>query len=90
MTNKSLSDIIELHDQLLGELHKAVPDTQYNRTDDSHSKHSVAVLGPCVAKATSHRRWVSLDGLSRSPTPESTSADAQVAGEVARVFAKIV
>lgn len=90
MISNNLSDIIELHDELLGELHRAVPYSQYNRPDSRESGSLITCTDPIAAKMTGHRRWASLDGLARPPTPRGTSVEPQVAGEVARVFGKIV
>ncbi|KAH6650772.1 hypothetical protein F5144DRAFT_589180 [Chaetomium tenue] len=87
--NRNLTDIVELHEELLGELHWALPDsecTQPNlpiqQTVPSSSNHG-------------HRRWRGLDivpegrdGVSRPKDVPGRVAEPQVAAEVAKVFMK--
>ena len=82
---QNLDDIITLHDELLGELHRAVPNSEHTQTD--------APLPKLPPVALNHRRWQSLDAV-----PENTGnlkylqkapgvmADASVAAEVANIF----
>lgn len=86
--NRNLNDIVELHEELLGELHRAVP----------HSEYSQATVDSIISPPRhTHHRWRSLDAV-----PEHTSgtawlqkipgmtAEPKVAADVARVFGKKV
>ncbi len=90
--NRNLTEIVELHEELLGELHRAVPDSEYTQieltkpfaeTSNSHPHH--------------HQRWRSLDavpedkdGMSWLQQVPGMTAEPQVAADVAKVFAKKV
>ena len=97
--NRNLNDIVELHDEILGELHRAIPFSEYNQVDlptpiattisQSHTQSH--------AQAVGHRRWRSLDAVPEhsddicwlQATP-GMLADAQVGAEVAKIFGKRV
>ncbi|KAI9172000.1 Phosphatidylinositol 3,4,5-trisphosphate-dependent Rac exchanger 1 protein [Paramyrothecium foliicola] len=88
--NQNLTEIVELHEEILGELHKVVPHSEYNQLD-----------GPLPTAVSSrplycgHRRLNSLDAV-----PEDNAAtkwlretpgmicEPQVAAEVSRIFGK--
>ncbi|KAM0329891.1 hypothetical protein ACHAQA_004056 [Verticillium albo-atrum] len=85
--NRNLTEIIELHEEILGDLHRVVPDTEYTQLDPA----------PPVAASTGqgHRRWRSLDAVPEDVhvvpwTQEvpSIASEAQIAGDVARVFSR--
>ncbi|SPN96899.1 uncharacterized protein DNG_00418 [Cephalotrichum gorgonifer] len=85
--NRNLAEIVELHEEILGELHRAVPNSEYTQLElpKPHKKSS----------KRPHQRWRSLDSV-----PENTEhvswlervpgmvADSQVAEEVAKIFGK--
>ncbi|KAF9879079.1 rho guanyl nucleotide exchange factor [Colletotrichum karsti] len=84
--NRNLTDIVELHEELLGELHRVVPDSEYSQMD----------IPATASKPTGrgHQRMRSLDSV-----PEDDKAiswleipgmmtDAQIAGAVAKVFSR--
>ncbi|KAI1804093.1 Dbl homology domain-containing protein [Daldinia bambusicola] len=87
--NRNLTDIVELHEEILGELHRVVPNSEYTQPE----RISVAPKPP---SSKSHNRWHSLDS-----TPEedggtsswlqsmpSVVAEPTIAAEVAHVFGK--
>jgi hypothetical protein len=83
--NRNLNEIVELHDELLGNLHRVVPHSEYTQLcyTDRTSPQS----------ACGHHRWRSLDAvpehigetswLQRIP---GMIAEPKVAASVARVF----
>ncbi|KAH6997555.1 hypothetical protein BKA56DRAFT_469162 [Ilyonectria sp. MPI-CAGE-AT-0026] len=87
--NRNLTEIVELHEEILGDLHRVIPHSEYTQLDLSLS----------FAKPTNpgngHRRWRSHDGVSESSNgvtwlhnvPGMVS-DPQVAAEVAKIFGK--
>jgi hypothetical protein len=87
--NRNLTDIVELHEEILGELHRIVPHSEYSgaeRLPSAHSQHS-----------RKHHRWHSLDSV-----PEDAGgrpwlqhvrrmvAEPSIAADVAQVFKKRV
>ncbi|KAJ5032522.1 uncharacterized protein L3040_009123 [Drepanopeziza brunnea f. sp. 'multigermtubi'] len=84
--NRNLNDIVGLHEDLLGELHKVVPNSEYTQAS-VHTR-----ISPL---RNMHQRWRSLDAV-----PEHTSgaawlqkipgmiAEPKIAAEVAKVFGK--
>ncbi|KAH8130333.1 hypothetical protein FP744_10008965 [Trichoderma asperellum] len=91
--NQNLTEIVKLHEELLGELHRAVPHSEYTQVNISPTLTPFA--NPNCLHTHSHRRWSSLGAV-----PEQNMkarwllkapgmlADPQVAAEVAKVFAK--
>lgn len=85
--NRNLTDIVELHEELLGELHRAVPDSEYTQASAPASKPT----------NRGHQRLRSLDSVPEDDkaiswlqdTPGMIS-EAQVAGDVAKVFSRKV
>jgi hypothetical protein len=87
--NQNLAEIAELHDEIVGELHKVVPHAEYTQSDFFHS-------GPLPQKPT-HVRWRSLDAV-----PEHSgdlawmqhipgmTAEAHVAAEVVKIYGQRV
>jgi hypothetical protein len=87
--NRNLNEIVELHEELLGDLHRTVPHSEYTQLDCANP-----TLSP---QANGHNRWASLDAV-----PEQTggaswlqkipgmTAEPKVAASVARVFEKKV
>ncbi|KAF7537888.1 hypothetical protein G7Z17_g12762 [Cylindrodendrum hubeiense] len=87
--NRNLTEIVELHEEILGDLHRVIPHSEYTQLDLSLS----------FAKPTNHgnghRRWWSHDGISEIQNgvawlhnvPGMVS-DPQVAAEVAKIFGK--
>ncbi|KAK0119222.1 hypothetical protein ONS95_008080 [Cadophora gregata] len=84
--NRNLNDIVELHEDLLGELHRAVPHSEYTQKS-----------AELTIKTTSHahHRWRSLDavpehvgGTSWLQKIPGMTAEPKVAADVARVFGK--
>jgi len=87
--NVNLNEIVELHEQLLGELHRVIPHSEYTQTD------TVGLAPP--SQGNGHNRWRSLDavpehigGTSWLQRIPGMTAEPKVAVEVARVFGKKV
>lgn len=84
--NRNLADIVELHEELLGELHRAVPDAEYTQLDlPPRSKHHL----------NNHRRIRSLDAVPEDnesikwlDTVPGMVAEPNIAADVAKVFTK--
>ncbi|KAK4251910.1 hypothetical protein C7999DRAFT_37281 [Corynascus novoguineensis] len=87
--NRNLADIVELHEEILAELHQALPDSEHTQLDlvvkriDSNSS------------TRGHRRWKSLDvipesrgGVSRLGALPGTVTEPHTAAEVAKIFLK--
>lgn len=88
--NRNLNEIVELHEELLGDLHRVVPHSEYTQVDCIESALSPPVSG-------GHNRWRSLDAVPENAggpawlqkLPGMTS-EPKIAAEVANVFAKKV
>ncbi|CAF3544338.1 unnamed protein product [Fusarium graminearum] len=87
--NHNLDRILQLHEEILGELHRIVPDSEYSQAD--HLTASFKVTSP----KTGHRWWGSLDvlpedqvSLQRLEREPGIFSEPQVAAEVAKVFSK--
>ncbi|KAL8377801.1 hypothetical protein RB595_008470 [Gaeumannomyces hyphopodioides] len=73
--NQNMTEIVELHEELLGELHRAVPHSEYTQAESpSGTRNS---LGPVPEDKNGDPR------LQEAP---ETMAEPQVAAEVARIF----
>ncbi|KAH9909409.1 hypothetical protein F4778DRAFT_229966 [Xylariomycetidae sp. FL2044] len=88
--SRNLTDILDLHEEILGELHRAVPDSEYTQPE----RISIANKPPPVKR---HHRWRSLDsvpedrgGNSWLQSIPSVIAEPNVAAQVARIFGKRV
>jgi hypothetical protein len=87
--NQNLNDIVELHEEMLEELHQAVPDSEHTQPDlpIRRVESNTASCG--------HRRWKSLDVVpegrdgSLRDVP-GAMAEPQAAAEVAQIFLKRV
>ena len=87
--NRNLNDIVELHEDLLGDLHRAVPHSEYTQ-----ASCAVPIQPPL---ANGHHRWRSLDAVPENNPGANwlqkipgMTAEPKVAAEVARVFGKKV
>jgi hypothetical protein len=87
--NQNLAEMVELHEEILGELHRVVPNSEYTQIVVSKATTGTTPRG--------HHRWRSLDSVPENDDRMSwlrqvpgMIADAQVAEEVARVFGKKV
>ncbi|KAF4850999.1 Phosphatidylinositol 3,4,5-trisphosphate-dependent Rac exchanger 1 protein [Colletotrichum siamense] len=85
--NRNLTDIVELHEELLGELHRVVPDSEYSQADVPATTSKVPTRG--------HQRLRSLDSVPEDDRAISWLQDvpgmmseAQTAGAVAKVFSR--
>ncbi|KAI1368694.1 hypothetical protein F5Y08DRAFT_226774 [Xylaria arbuscula] len=88
--NQNLTDIIELHEEILGELHRVVPDSEYTQPEYIAVEQS-------PKPSQEHHRWHSLDsvpeergGRSWLHSVPSVIAEPNVAAEVAQIFGKKV
>ncbi|KAI0164875.1 Dbl homology domain-containing protein [Xylariaceae sp. FL1272] len=86
--NQNLTDIIELHEEILGELHAVVPNSEY--TQPEH-----VVVKTATDPSRRHHRWRSLDsvpedkgGISWLNCVPSLVAEPHTAAQVARIFAE--
>ncbi|KAI1661329.1 Dbl homology domain-containing protein [Daldinia decipiens] len=87
--NRNLTDIVELHEEILGELHRVVPNSEYTQPE-----HIPVTPKPTSSK--SHNRWRSLDSTSEDDGGSSSwfqgipsvVAEPAIAAEVAHVFGK--
>ncbi|KAL5320978.1 hypothetical protein ACEPPN_011788 [Leptodophora sp. 'Broadleaf-Isolate-01'] len=84
--NRNLNDIVELHEELLGELHRAVPHSEYTQPSAE-----MKISAPRHA----HHRWRSLDAVPENVGGTSwlqkipgMTAEPKVAADVAKVFGK--
>lgn len=85
--NRNLTDIVELHEELLGELHRVVPDSEYTQIEIPPMTNKPAGRG--------HQRLRSLDSvpeddraISWLQTAPGMISEAQIAGDVAKVFSR--
>jgi hypothetical protein len=86
--NRNLNEIVELHDELLGDLHRVVPHSEYTQP--------VSAESTLPAPPNGHYRWRSLDAVPEHKSHNwlqkipGMTAEPKVAAEVARVFGKKV
>ncbi|KAG8675384.1 hypothetical protein FPOAC1_001362 [Fusarium poae] len=87
--NHNLDRILQLHEEILGELHRVVPDSEYSQDD-----HVIAPF-KIISSKTGHHRWGSLDvlpedqvSLRRLEKEPGMFSEPQVAEEVAKIFSK--
>lgn len=87
--NRNLTEIVELHEEILGELHRAIPNSEYTQAE--------LLKQPERLQPRAHQRWRSLDSVPEDAEHMSwlqripgMVADAQVAEEVAKIFGKRV
>ncbi|KAK6078132.1 RhoGEF domain-containing protein [Seiridium cupressi] len=85
--NRNLTDIVELHEEILGELHRVVPNSEYTQVEQLYSAPNPA------RKPSHHQRWRSLDSVPEDDgggfwlrTVPGMTADPGVAAEVSRIF----
>lgn len=85
--NRNLTEIVELHEELLGDLHRTVPHSEYTQID--------IPIPLSQSSSQGHRRMRSLDavpenrdGMSWLSNVRGMTADPQDAAEVAKVFGK--
>jgi len=86
--NRNLNEIVELHEELLGDLHRVVPHSEYTQIDLAESS------APRLGKG--HHRWRSLDAVPEIKEAAwlikipGMTAEPKIAAEVAKVFGKKV
>ncbi|KAI0482895.1 Dbl homology domain-containing protein [Xylariaceae sp. FL0804] len=86
--NRNLTDIVELHEEILGELHRAVPHSEYTQPER-------LPVTPKQPPKPRHHRWRSLGsvpedkgGKSWLQNVPSVIAEPSVAADVAQIFGK--
>ncbi|KAK8114263.1 RhoGEF domain-containing protein [Apiospora kogelbergensis] len=84
--NRNLTDIVELHEGILGELHRVVPNSEYTQLQQIQPAHK-------PPPRPNHQRWYSLDSVPevKDGTPwlrdiPGMVAEPTVAADVAQVF----
>jgi hypothetical protein len=87
--NRNLYEIVELHEELLGDLHNAVPHSEYTQPI------STAAEVTFPKSSNGHHRWQSLDAVPEHKRAwlqmiPGMTADPKIAAEVARVFGRKV
>ncbi|KAJ2900511.1 Round spore [Zalerion maritima] len=87
--NQNLNDIVQLHEEILGDLHRVVPHSEYTQLD-LPLPITKAALTNSRAPGTLHSMPESEKGLGWLSKIPGMVADPQVAAEVARVFGKKV
>ncbi|KAI5466600.1 hypothetical protein BGZ63DRAFT_409851 [Mariannaea sp. PMI_226] len=87
--NRNLTEIVELHEEILGDLHRIIPYSEYTQTNIS------LPIEQKMGHGIGHRRWWSHDAGSIHPkgaawlhSLPSMLSDPQVAAEVAKLFSK--
>ncbi|KAI2629829.1 Dbl homology domain-containing protein [Hypoxylon sp. NC1633] len=87
--NRNLTDIVELHEEILGELHRVVPNSEYTQPE------RIPVTPNPPPSTKKHHRWRSLDSVPEDKGETSwlqhipsVIAEPGVAAEVAHVFGK--
>lgn len=87
--------MVELHEDILGELHRVVPDSEYTQNDGPPAIPASNGLGH--PKSSAHRRWKSLDAVPEDDASilwhqdePGLLADPQIAADVARIFGRRV
>ncbi|KAI0600211.1 hypothetical protein F4775DRAFT_75214 [Biscogniauxia sp. FL1348] len=85
--NRNLTDVVELHEEILGELHRVVPNSEYTQPE------RVSISNPPSSRR--HHRWRSLDSVPEDKRGKpgiqdipSVIAEPSVAAEVSQVFGK--
>ncbi|KAK8056984.1 hypothetical protein PG993_002211 [Apiospora rasikravindrae] len=85
--NRNLTDIVELHEEILGELHRVVPNSEYTQLQQ------VAQPAHKPTPRPNHQRWHSLDSVPevKDGTPwlqeiPGMIAEPTIAADVAQVF----
>ncbi|KAI1631555.1 hypothetical protein F4809DRAFT_162956 [Biscogniauxia mediterranea] len=85
--NRNLTDIVELHEEILGELHRVVPNSEYTQPE------RISISNPPSSRR--HHRWRSLDSVPEEKRGKpwlqdvpSVIAEPTVAAEVSQVFGK--
>ncbi|KAG4294743.1 hypothetical protein FPRO06_01328 [Fusarium proliferatum] len=88
--NHNLDQILQLHEEILGELHRVVPDSEYSQAD-----HLIVSSSKSNNPKTGHRRWSSLDMVSGDQgslqllqKEPGVLSEPQVAADVAKIFSK--
>ncbi|POR33075.1 Uncharacterized protein TPAR_06727 [Tolypocladium paradoxum] len=93
--NQNLTEIVELHEEILGELHRVVPHSEYTQLEVPSCVPNSTDQGPSAVQG--HRRWASLDAAPGRNNRGSwlqhipgMLSETHVAAEVSKVFAKKV
>ncbi|CVK83039.1 uncharacterized protein FMAN_00653 [Fusarium mangiferae] len=88
--NHNLDQILQLHEEIIGELHRVIPDSEYSQAD-----HLIASSSKSNNPKTGHRRWSSLDMVSGDQgslqlleKEPGVLSEPQVAADAAKIFSK--
>ncbi|KAF4426143.1 hypothetical protein FACUT_9876 [Fusarium acutatum] len=88
--NHNLDQILQLHEEILSELHRVVPDSEYSQAD-----HLIVSSLKSNNPKTGHRRWSSLDMVSGDQgslqlleKEPGVFSEPQVAADAAKIFSK--
>lgn len=97
--NHNLTEILQLHEEILGDLHRVVPHSEYSQPQIGGN----GLLPPGSSRPSSwggpsqHRRWKSLDAVPEQAPGASwlqhvpgILSDPQTAAEVSKIFGKKV
>lgn len=89
--NSNLNDIIALHEDLLGDLHRLVPHSEYTQLSLS------SIPNDRSSRRAAHSRWKSLDAVAETSTHTNwlkgipgMTAEPSIAAEVAKAFVRRV
>lgn len=88
--NRNLNDIVELHEEILGDLHRVIPHPEYTQLDLPLPITKSAILGSVKAHGTLHSVPENTGGLEWLSKIPGMIAEPQVVAEVARIFGKKV
>ena len=93
--NRILADIIELHEGILGELHRAVPHSEYTQIEYDLCHRAATKRCPSLSTGLKRRKGAGgtskpLMHLNHLRDIPGMIAEPQVAAEVARIFNKKV
>ncbi|KAF5722137.1 hypothetical protein FMUND_3157 [Fusarium mundagurra] len=88
--NHNLDQILQLHEEILGELHRVVPDSEYSQAD-----HLIVSSSKSNNPKSGHRRWSSLDMVSGDQgslqlleKEPGVLSEPQVAADAAKIFSR--
>ena len=89
---QNLAEIVELHDEMLGELHRCIPHSEYSQVEINLTLDSFPRYG-----GRGHNRWMSVDSSAQRQSSSSwlkripgMLCEPQIVAEVSRIFRKRV
>ncbi|KAG9253616.1 uncharacterized protein F5Z01DRAFT_623577 [Emericellopsis atlantica] len=91
--SRNLNEILELHEEILGELHRRIPFSEYSHCNSDQPASLPGGSTRSVHKVTGHKRWRSLDTVPENGgrcalihRSHGLLAEPQTAAEVADIF----